>query len=182
MMMKLTSIAVAALICLLGSSCATLKSRHFPGTQEMITENQLSAESVWKYGEGIYHVKVVSSNEVVASSVKWCEETCSHKVESLDVIASKLEDTLFLNVKSEELYTILRVVPAGKSSIVLLTVNREKIGADLDKGVIKGTKDGGSFILECSKRELDDYIRANLDSLFSLEAAGVLELIEGEMN
>ncbi len=182
MIKKLAAVTAATLISLLGSSCASLQCRHFPGTQVMITGERLTENSVWKYGEGIYHLRVVSSNEVVASSVKWSEDTNTHRMESMEVVASKLDDTLFLNVRNGDLFTILRVVPAGKRSLVLLTVDREKIGGDLDKGVITGAKEGGSYTLECSKQELDEYIRANLGTLFSLEAAGILELIEGEMN
>lgn len=64
---------------------------------------------------------------------------------------------------------------------MLLTIDHEKVAADLEKGAIKGTSKNGEYILECSKQELDAYFQANLNTLFSLKAAGVLKLIEGKM-
>ena len=169
-------------LCLLCVSCASLKCKHFPGTQQMVTEKELSTKSVWKYGDEIYHVQVVSSNKVVATGVGWDRDVDSHYLEPFEVVASKLDDTLFLNVKKEGMYTILRVVPAGKNSMVLLTIDTDKVMSDFEQNKIKGSKEGGDYTLDCTKKELDEYIKANLNTLFSLEAAGVLELIEGEMN
>jgi hypothetical protein len=148
----------------------------------MITEKELSTKSVWKYGDEIYHVQVVSSNKVVASNVKWDEGTGKHKLESFEVVPSKLDDTIFLNLLHDNLYTILRVMPAGEESIVLLTIDSDKVEEDIEKGKVKGRSERGTITLDCSKKELDEYIRANLKTLFALDAAGVLELIEGEMN
>ncbi len=166
---------------LLCTSCASLKCRHFPGTREPLTEKELSHVSVWKYGDEIYHVKVVNSNQVVACSVKWDDKTARHSLESFEVVPSKLEETIFLNIQKDGLYTILRVIPAGEKSMVLLTIDKDKVEKDIAEGIIKGTRKGGEYTLDCSQQELNDYIRANLTTLFSLNAAGVLELIEGEM-
>ncbi|MFA7173361.1 MAG: hypothetical protein WC340_08100 [Kiritimatiellia bacterium] len=163
------------------ASCASLKCKYFPGARESVTDKGLSGKSIWKFGTETYHVQVVNSNKVVAAWVKWDEATATHKLESGEVVLSKLDETLFLNLQTEGLYTILRVVPAGERDVVLLTIDHEKVEADFEKGVIKGTKKDGVFTLECSKEELDAYLRANLNTLFSLKAAGVLKLIEGKM-
>jgi len=182
MLKKLLYTSCVIAVTLLCTSCASLKCKHFPGIREPLTENKLSDESVWKYGDEIYHVKVISTNNVVASSVKWDDAAGKHKLESFEVVPSKLEETIFLNILKDGLYTILRVMPAGGKSMVLLTIDADKVEKDIEAGKIKGSKKGGEYILDCSKKELDEYIQSNLSTLFSLDAAGILELIEGKMN
>lgn len=182
MFKKLFNTSCVIALSMLCASCASLKCKHFPGTQELITEKELSSKSVWKYGDEIYHVQVASSNKVVASSVTWDDETGKHKLESFEVVPSKLDDTMFLNLLHGNLYTILRVLPAGDESLVLLTIDSDKVEEDIEKGRIKGSGKRGEFTLDCSKKELEEYIKANLNTLFALDGAGVLELIEGEMN
>jgi len=181
MLKKILHTSCAIALCMLCTSCASLRCKHFPGTREPLTEKELSHASVWKYGDEIYHVKVVSSNQVVACSVKWDDETARHALESFEVVPSKLEETIFLNILKDGLYTILRVMPAGEKSMVLMTIDRDKVEKDIAEGKIKGARKGGEYTLDCSQQELDDYIRANLTTLFSLDAAGVLELIKGEL-
>ena len=168
-------------LCILCTSCTSLKCKHFPGTQEMVDEKQLSSESIWKLGEAVYHVKVANSNRVVASYVKWDDKTDKHRLKSFPVIISKMDDTLFLNVKTDEFYTILQLTPAGDESIVLLTIDHDKVEKDIEKGIIKGSKKDGDYILDCTKQELESYIKTNINTLFSLNGAGVLKLIEGKM-
>lgn len=178
---KILHYAMFMALALTCASCASLKSQHFPGTRESIAEKGLSGKSIWKFGTEVCNVQTVTPNKVVASWVKWDEATATHKLQSCEVVLSKLDETLFLNLQIDGLYTILRVVPAGEHEVVLLTIDNEKVEADLENGAIKGTKKGGEFTLECSKDELDAYFRANLNTLFSLKAAGVLKLIEGKM-
>jgi len=180
-MMKFLYTSCVIALCMLCTSCTSLKCKHFPGTQEMITEKQLNSESVWKFGDTIYHVKVANSNRVVASWVEWDDKTDKHRIKSFPVVVSKLNDTMFLNVKIDEFYTILRLTPAGNDSIVLLTIDGDKVKKDIEKGIIKGSKSDNGYILDCTKQKLESYIKSNLNTLFSLDGAGVLKLIEGKM-
>ena len=181
MMKTFLYIGCVIALCVLCTSCSSLKCKHFPGKQEMITEKKLSDDSVWKFGEMVYHVKVAECNRVVASWVEWDDKAEKHKMDSFPVVVSKLDDTMFLNLKVDQFYTILRAIPSGDDSIILLTIDDDKLEADIEKGIIKGTKKDGDYILDCTKQDLENYIKANLNTLFSLEAAGILKLIEGKM-
>ncbi len=181
MINKLLYISCVSVICILCASCASLKCEHFPGTQEMITQEKLSDKSIWKLGEVVYHVKVANSSRVVASWVEWDDSADEHTLKSCPIIISKLDETLFLNFKIDGFYTILRIIPSGEHSLVLLTINPKKVEEDIESGVIKGSKENGEYKLDCTKQELESYITANLNTLFAPNAAGVLNLIEGKM-
>ncbi|MDD2599497.1 MAG: hypothetical protein PHO37_09765 [Kiritimatiellae bacterium] len=180
MLDKIIHCAMLIALALSCASCASLKCEHFPGERELIADKGLSGRSIWKFGTETFHVQTVNPNKVIASWVKWDEATATHTLESVEVVLSKLDETLFLNLRKDGLYTILRVVPAGEHEVVLLTIDNAKVDADFEKGAIKGNKKGGEFTLECSKEELEAYVRANLNTLFSLKASGVLKLIEGK--
>ena len=177
--MYLTGILTLSLLC---TSCTSMKCKHYVGEREHVSEKELSKKSVWQWGDGVLYVQVVNTNSLIVSSVEWDEENSKHTIDSRQMVLSKLDDVMFLNIQEDGLYTILRILPADEDSIVLLTVDDDKLEEDIEKGRIKGETKKGDIILDCSKKELDAYIKDNIQTLFSLDGAGVARLISGEMD
>lgn len=167
--------------CFLSVSCSSLKSPYYVGEQQPIEDKDLNTDSVWQLGDAVYFVRVVDSNTVVASYVEWDKETQKHTLSTCQLVLSKLGDTLFLNAKDDGLYTILRMIPSIDGSMVLLTVDSDKVEADIAEGKIKAHKDGSDIITDCSKEELDQYVKDNLQTLFDLDSSSVAKLISGKV-
>jgi len=168
-------------ICFLSASCASLKSPYFVGEQQPIEDKDLNTDSVWQIADTKYFVRVVDSNTVVASSVEWDKDSQKHTLSTSPLVLTKLGDTLFLNVKKDGLYTILRMIPSADGSMVLLTIDSDKIKSEIAEGKIKAHKDGSDIITDCSKEELDQYVKDNLPTLFDLNNSSVAKLISGKM-
>ena len=160
------------------SSCSSLKSQYYVGEKQPITEEDLKEESIWKIGEDVFNVRVVDTNTVIASSMKWDERTNKHIVSSSQLVLSELGHTKFLNVKDDDLYTILRLVGGSDGdSFAFLTVDAHKVERDIAEGKVKAHKEGSDIIMDGSKEELDAYIQENINTLFSVEGAGIAHLI-----
>ena len=162
-------------------SCTSLKSRHIVGETIPMTEEEISTETVWKFGDDVYRLRLVDANHLVAATMEWDENKGMYTVRSYPVVPSKLGDHMFLNVKEGAYYIILRLVASGDDTVVLLTADEDKLEKDIAEGTLKARKENHEFIMDGSKEVLDQYIGANIDTLFSLEAAGVAQLILGEM-
>ena len=153
------------------SSCSALKSQYYVGEQEAISENDLGNETVWMQGEVVYFVKRVDSNTVVAATMEWDKKKNDYAVRSFPLVLSKLGDHIFLNAKDGELYTILRVAVADDESLLLFTVNPDKMKRDITDGKVKAHEEGGNIIMDCSKEEQDEYILKNIDTMFYMDSA-----------
>ena len=162
-------------------SCTSLKSRHYPGEKVALTEEDISPQTVWKAGEDVYFVRLAEDGTLAAATLKWEAQKGAYAMQTYQLVPSKIGDNQFLNVKDGDYYTLLRLVGAGEDTVVLLTVDADKIEKDVADGVLQARKEEGNFVMEGSKEDLDRYIAGHIDTLFSLEAAGVARLISGQL-
>jgi hypothetical protein len=132
-------------------------------------------------GNDVFFVRRLDNSTLIVSSMGWDKKTQAYSVASYPLVVSKLGEYTFLNIKDGDLYTILRLVGAEGGAVVLLSVDSDKIERDMEAGLIKAQRDDHAFIFRGSKAELDHYIQTNIDTLFSLEAVGIAELISGEL-
>lgn len=163
------------------TSCASLKSKYYVGEIEPIDEEEMIEESIWQYNDKVFFLRAIDSTTVIASSLDWRESEKAYKVITSQVVITTLDEHLFLNLKEEkeDLYTILRLIPSMDGEMVILTVDKEKIEKHIKEGRVKATKAGDDFILNLTKKELDVYIRENLNDLFDYDVAGVIRPIKG---
>jgi len=162
-------------------SCTSMKSHHIVGQKQVLAEKDLSQESVWKMGHDVFFVRRMDDNSLIAAAMDWHKNTQTYSVASYPLVVSKLGAYTFLNIKDGDLFTILRLVGTEGDALVLLSVDSNKIEADMEAGLIKAHRDDHAFILSGSKAELDRYIETNITTLFSLEAVGIVDLISGEL-
>jgi hypothetical protein len=158
-----------------------MKSHHIVGLKQVLTEKDLSQESVWKMGNDIFFVRRMDDNTLMAAAMDWHKHTQTYSVVSYPLVVSKLGEYTFLNIKDGDLFTILRLVGTKDDAFVLLSVDSDKIETDMEAGRIKAHRDDQAFIFSGSKAELDRYIEANINTLFSLEMVGVVELLSGDL-
>ena len=182
MMKRIIPLSFAIVFCLSTLlSCTSMKSHHIVGLEQVLTEKDLSQESVWKMGRDVFFVRRMADNTLIAASMDWHKNTQTYSVVSYPLVVSKLGEYTFLNIKEGDLFTILRLVGAEGGAVVLLSVDSDKIETDREAGLIKAHRDDHAFIISGSKAEFDRYIETNIDTLFSLEAVGIVELISGEL-
>ena len=158
-----------------------MKSHHIVGLKQVLTEKDLSQESVWKMGNDVFFVRRMDDNTLMAAAMDWNNHTQTYSVISYPLVVSKLGAYTFLNIKDGDLFTILRLVGAEGDTVVLLSVDSDKLETDMEAGRIKAHRDDEAFIFSGSKAELDRYIETNIDTLFSLEMVGVVELLSGDL-
>ena len=181
-MKRIIPISFAIVFCLSTLlSCTSMKSHQIVGLEQVLTEKDLSQESVWKMGHDVFFVRRMDDNTLIAASTDWHKNTQTYSVVSYPLVVSKLGEHTFLNIKDGDLFTILRLVGTEGDAVVLLSVDNDKIETDMEAGLIKAHRDDHAFILSGSKAELDRYIETNINTLFSLEAVGIVELISGEL-
>jgi hypothetical protein len=158
-----------------------MKSHHIVGLKQVLTEKDLSQESVWKMGNDVFFVRRMDDNTLMAAAMDWNNHTQTYSVISYPLVVSKLGAYTFLNIKDGDLFTILRLVGAEGDTVVLLSVDSDKLETDMEAGRIKAHRDDEAFIFSGSKAELDRYIETNIHTLFSLEMVGVVELLSGDL-
>lgn len=181
MVKRILSLSLAAIFCLSALACTSMKSKHFVGQKQILTEKELSQESVWKMGNDVFFVRRLNDNTLIVSLMDWDKKTQAYSVASYPLVVSKLGEYTFLNIKDGDLYTILRLVGGESDAVVLLSVDKDKLETDIEAGKIKAHKDDHAFICSGSKVDLDHYIQTNINTLFSLEAVGIATLISGEL-
>lgn len=162
-------------------SCTSLKSRHIAGEKVLLTTEDISADSIWKAGEEVYFVRLVEEGTLVAATLNWDEKTGAYAMQTYQLVPSKIGEHHFLNVKDGDYYTILRLVGAGEDAVVLFTVDKDKLAKDRADGLLEAREEDGDIIVDGSKEALDRYIESHIDTLFSLDAAGVARLISGDL-
>ena len=180
-MKRIISLAFVMVFCLSALSCTSMKSRHIVGLKQVLTETDLSQESVWKMGNDVFFVRRMDDNTLLAAAMDWHKPTQAYSIVSYPLVVSKLGEYTFLNIKDGDLFTILRLVGAEGDKVVLLSVDGAKIETDMEAGRIKAHRDDQAFIFGGSKAELDRYIETNIHTLFSLEMVGVVELLSGDL-
>jgi hypothetical protein len=161
--------------------CTGFKSRHYPGEKMTLTKEDISPETVWKIGDDVYFVRLMEGGTLVAASITWEEKKGAYAMRTCQLVPSKIGDDHFLNVKEGDYYTILRLVGAGEDAVVLLTVDKDKLEKDIGDGLLQAREEAGDIIMDGPKEALDRYIESHIDTLFSLDAAGVARLISGEL-
>jgi hypothetical protein len=161
-------------------SCSTLKSPHYVGEQEPMSEKDLAEITVWENGDDVFFVKRVDSNILVAATLEWDSKINDFSVRSFPVIVSKLGDHMFLNVREDDLYSIFRVAGAcddDEPIFALFTIDPDKMKQDMADGKIKARKEKDDVIMECAKEEQDAYILENIDTMFHMDGASIVRQI-----
>ena len=163
------------------TACNTLKSPHYVGEAETFDADEMSEVSVWTQNDTAYFVKVVDSNTLIAATLEWDKQKNDFVARSFPIIISLLEDHMFLNVKDGDLYTILRIAGTDEEeTIVLFTVDLEKMKRDISEGIIKGRIEERTVVMECTKEEQDAYIREHFNSLFAMGGGNLVRRISEE--
>ena len=162
-------------------SCTSFKSRHYAGEMMLLTEEDISAETIWKIGDSVYFVRMVGEGTIVAATLNWDEDKGAYAMQAHELVPSKIGDHRFMNVKDGDYYTILRLVGAGEDEVVLLTVDKDKLEKDMAEGLLQAHKEDGDIVMDGTKEALDRYIGSHIETLFALDAAGVARLIAGEL-
>ncbi|MEA3346863.1 MAG: hypothetical protein U9Q21_02100 [Candidatus Auribacterota bacterium] len=175
---KLTGCVIISLFL---TSCASLKSKHYVGIKEPIEKEDLEEESIWQFEDKVFYVRALDPATAIASSLKWDDSKKEYKIITTQVVLTKLDEHLFLNLKGEkeDLYTILRLTGSMDGTMIIFTVDDEEIEKHIKEGKVKAIKKGDNFILELTKEELDSYVRENLNNLFDYDIAGIIKPLKG---
>lgn len=162
-------------------SCTSFKSRHYAGEKMLLTEEDISAETIWKIGDSVYFVHRVGEGTLAAATLNWDEDKGAYAMQTHELVPSKIGDHQFLNVKEGDYYTILRLVEAGEDAVLLLTVDKDKLEKDMADGLLQAHKEDGAIVMDGTKAALGRYVGNHVETLFALDAAGVARLIAGEL-
>jgi hypothetical protein len=164
-------------LCMALSSCSGLKSKHYPGKPMVISEEELSDESIWLYMGDTYYVRRMETNSYIAATLKWDAKKNEYIASSQRLVPSELGDHAFLSIEDGDLYTIFRAVPADEESVVLFRVDREKVVQDMADGIVCAHTNKHDVILDGSKKDVDEYIQNHANAMFSMDSASIAKLI-----
>ena len=174
---RLLLIAVSGLL----AGCNTLKSEYYPGTKAVIKDADIERESIWTFNEEAYYVHMIGSNDFVAATLNWNEQTQTYEAESFPIVLSVLDkEEHFLSVKGDDgLYSILRAIPACDTTDtwVLYCIDGDVLKEHIHAGQVKADKKNDTYTLQGSKAEQDLYLRENYEQLFPAKAASVARMI-----
>jgi hypothetical protein len=178
---KTINMIVFCMLSLGMASCASLKSKHYVGEKESGAEKDLKKETIWQFQEKVYYVRAIDPQTLIASTLEWNDEKKKYEVKTSQIVISKLNENLFLNLKpeKEDLYTILRLSPSTDKIMAIFTVDSDIIQKHMKEGRVKAVKKGDDFILELSKEQLDKYVQENINDLFNYKNAGIIKAIKG---
>ena len=172
---------ICSLICTVFlSACSSIHSPFVIGQAVEFSDDEIGNETVWKIDDEIYHVRVVGSNAVAVGEVKWDQTNRTHTVETTEIILSELDGYRFLNVKEDNSFLICYMAVSGERNVVFYPVN-ENIKKHLSSGNIERVEKEGAYLLKGSKKEIDEFVRSNLNSLFDTNSPLVAELVCGEI-
>ncbi len=177
-LLKLFQLTAAMIIL---ASCTSIKSEHYVGKIEPISDKEIGEETIWQFDDEVFHVKILSSEKAVGSQLKWNKEANKYETEDYDIIISKIGDALFLNIKkqNEKLYTILRLSPTVSDEIVLFSVDKDVLTKHIAEGKLKATaKDKHTYTLEMTKEELDNYMTEHMNTIFDFNASEIIKPIK----
>ena len=171
---------IAILTSLLLTACSTLQSPFYIGERVPFEADDVGNETVWKVNDDLYHVRIVNTNLIVAASLKWDEPTGSFQKKTQEVVVSKLNETLFVNLRKNDLYTVLRATPSDEF-IVFYTAEDAEIKKHLGTRCIESAEGDDTYVLQGTKKEIDAFVTEHLHVLFSQDAILIGELISGEL-
>lgn len=156
-------------------SCSELHSPHYVGEIIEISEEDLGDESTWLIDELVYTIRRTGSNSFVAATMTWDRKKAEYIARTMPILLTALEDDyIFLNLMDEEgQYLILRAVCSMDESLVLFTIDKEKMEKDIKSGKLKARIDEEQVYLECSKEEQDEYILNSIATLFHYDNARI---------
>jgi hypothetical protein len=176
-MKQVLHMACGLVLCISLSSCSGLKSKHYPGKPLVISEEELSNESIWLYQGDTYYVRRMETNSYIAATLKWDEKKNEYIASSHRLIPSELGEHAFLNIEDGDLYTIFRAVFVDEESMVLFGVDRDKVVQDIADGIVCAHTNKHDVILDGSKKDVDEYIQNHAHSIFSMDSASIAKLI-----
>lgn len=163
-------------------SCSALQSSDIVGERKTFSEEEVGSESVWKIEDQLYYVRVASANRLVASTVKWDKDRQAHKLETEEIVLSRLGDDQFLNLKIEDLYHIHYMVPSDDGRVLLFYgINPDALNKHLGRGVVKRDARQDVYTLEGTKEEVDQFIRAHIKSIYDPRKVTAAHLISGSL-
>lgn len=184
---KLATVLLILLSIYVLASCTRMQSEHYVGTKEPLFKELLKFKdarqvSVWKFKDDVFYVKPLDEYSAIASTLKWDQSQDAFKIINKQLVVTKIDDHMFLNLKEDGLYTILRIAYALASSddqLVLFSVKEDKLKEDIQTGKIKikMSTDKDTYILDVTKKKLDTYISKNINNLFDFNAAGIITLL-----
>ena len=161
------------------SSCSGLESKYYPGEKIVISEDDLSDESIWRYQDDVYYVMRTTSNTFTAATLKWDDKKGDYTTQSFLLVPSQLGKHAFLNIKGGgDRYTIFHATYDGGDSVVLFRVDREKMEQDIAEGIVRAhTNEHHTIIMDGSKEEQGEYIQNNIHSMFKMDSPSFVKLI-----
>lgn len=163
-------------------SCSELRSPHYVGEVVEIMEEDLGRESAWVMDEELYWIRRTGSNSFVAATMEWNRKTETYEARTAPILLTQLDDHLYLQLKEDDEYIILRAACSQDESLILFTIKKDIIEKDVQEGKIRARISGNKITLECSKEEQDEYIRDNVERIFSYDCARVARKVYEEKN
>lgn len=188
MVRTFAKISFCILIGLCLVSCSSLKSKHLVGQKAFVVDETTEETSLWEFEDNIFHVNAVDSSTLMASTLKWNKTKKIHEAIKREIVLTELRgskekpvEAFFLNLRKpgEKLYTILLLgMTSNEKDWLIFTINDDVIKEHIKTGKTKAVRDGDDFILGLSKKDLDNYIAENLETIFSSGAAGVIKKLD----
>ncbi len=173
-------------------SCSSLKSEHYVGEKEKSIHGELQEESIWRFEDKVFYVRAKGTGDsatITVSSLVWSVTKQKYEVKTAQVVITSLESankdkdkSLFLNIKDTKdgLYKIFCLVPStNNKDMVIFTIDSLAIEKHIKEGKVKAIEKKNDFILQLTKKELDNYIKENLNDIFEYGGAGILKSLSG---
>jgi hypothetical protein len=179
--MKTTALIFPLISILMLASCASLQSPYVIGEATTYSEDEIGNETVWKIDDEIYYARIISTNTVAVSVVKWDQEAQSNSVETVDLIRSELDGHGFVNFKEADAYFISRVAPFGDNTLVFYPVDNDALEKLIASDHIEQGEKKGAYILKGTKVEIDQFVSEHVEHIFNTDTPVVAELISGKL-
>jgi hypothetical protein len=175
--MSCRNIFIAAAALLVLCSCSTIVSPHYVGKPAPVFSADL-VERAWYVGGHVWHVKPISKHEAIASTLSWHHGDELFEQTVIKLLATRLDEGMFLNIKQGENYAVYRLLPAFAvgCEFALIGINPKKVSQDIADGKIEGEPRVDwfdAFTLNVEKRDLDRYVKENLNTLFDVERLSI---------
>jgi hypothetical protein len=175
--MRYRELLIAAAALLVLSSCSTIVSPHYVGEPAPVFSADLE-ERAWYVGGHVWHVKPTSKHGAIASTLSWHYGDELFEQTVMELLTTRLGESVFLNIKQGNNYAIFRLLPAFSfdCEFALIGVDAEKVAKDIAAGRIAGEAKVDwfdAFILNVEKRDLDKYVAENLNTLFDVERLSI---------
>lgn len=175
--MSCRELLIAATALLILCSCSTIVSPHYVGEPAPVFSADL-VERAWYVGGHVWHVKPTSKHDAIASTLSWHHSDELFDQTVMELLTTRLGESVFLNIKQGENYAIFRLLPAFSvdCEFALIGVNAKKVSKDIADGKIEGEARVDwfdAFTLRVEKRDLDRYVAENLNTLFDVHRLSI---------